>query len=61
MKAGPREVIHEVECKEEHKRVRSIADEPAEHGEEPAETTDHGEEPAETIEHGEEPAETTEH
>ena len=45
VKAGPREVIHEVACEEVHE------EEAEEHGGEPAETTEHEEEPAETTEH----------
>ena len=40
VKAGPREVIHEVDCEQvEEEQVEEEG--PAEHGEEPAETTEH--------------------
>ena len=55
VKVGIREVIHEVECEEEHEEGAE------EHGEEPAATTEHEDEPATTTEHEEEPAETTGH
>ena len=65
VKAGPREVIHEVECEQvEEEEGGEHGEAPAattEHEEEPAGTTEHGEQPAETTEHEEEPAETTEH
>src|SRR4051794_15338611 len=61
VKAGPREVIHEVECEEQPEAGAEQGDEPAEHGDERAKTPDQSSEPAETTDHGEEPAETTEH